>query len=30
MRKNTNGRYFVSWERMTGNANYAQEGLVPL
>ena len=30
MRKNTNGSYFVSWERTTGDGHYAQGGLVPL
>ena len=30
MRKNTNGSYFVSWQRTTGNGHYAQGKLVPL
>ena len=29
MRKNTNGSYFVSWERTTGNGHSAQGELVP-
>jgi hypothetical protein len=30
MRKNTNGSYFVSWERTTGNGHCARGELVPL
>jgi hypothetical protein len=30
MRKSTNGSYFISWERTTGDGHYAQRELAPL